>query len=73
MLERIEDGVNGLHFRAADPRSLADTIQRAISSPELWDQIRGQITDPYSMEKHLEMMVPLYRQLLELRTLSAAA
>ncbi len=29
MAEKVTDGVNGLHFRVGDPRSLAETMRRA--------------------------------------------
>ena len=34
MAEKVDDGVNGLHFRTGDPRSLAQAIRRATSSPD---------------------------------------
>jgi glycosyltransferase involved in cell wall biosynthesis len=64
MVERVRDGVNGLQFRARDPYSLADTIRRAVNHPELWDETRAQITDPYPMTKHLTIITELYQQLL---------
>jgi len=67
MVERIQDGVNGLHFRVRDPDSLAETIRRAVDSPGLWDQLRGQITNPHSMQDHLQVITGIYRQLLDSR------
>jgi glycosyltransferase involved in cell wall biosynthesis len=64
MVERIEHGVNGLHFRVGDPYNLADMIDRAVSSPELWDQLRAQITPPYSMDDHVDRVTGIYRDLL---------
>jgi len=64
MAERIQDGVNGLHFRVGDPDSLADTIRRAVGAPELWDKLRGQITDPHPMDEHLPIITGIYKQLL---------
>ena len=40
MAEKVTHGVNGLHFRAGDSRSLAQTIRTAVESPGLWDQLR---------------------------------
>jgi glycosyltransferase involved in cell wall biosynthesis len=73
MLERVQDGVNGLLFHVRDPDSLADTIRRAVGSPELWDQLRSQITEPHSMAEHLAVIIPFYRDLLAVRERSAAA
>ena len=73
MVERIGDGVNGLHFSVGDPYSLADTIRRAVSHPELWDQIRAQITDPHPMDAHLPVITDIYHQLLAHATPHSAA
>jgi glycosyltransferase involved in cell wall biosynthesis len=64
MKERVQDGINGLHFRARDPWSLADTIRRAVDSPELWDKVRSRITDPRTMDEHLTVITDIYRKLL---------
>ena len=64
MAEKVRDGVNGLHFRVRDPYSLADTIRRAVSTPELWDEIRAQITDPHTMDRYLETITAMYDELL---------
>jgi glycosyltransferase involved in cell wall biosynthesis len=64
MIERIEDGVNGLHFSVGDPLSLADTIGRAVNDPSLWDRLRAAIADPHSMPAHLEVISDLYRMVL---------
>jgi glycosyltransferase involved in cell wall biosynthesis len=65
MAEKVRHGVTGLHFRARDPYSLADTIRRAAASPELWDQLRANITDPRSLEEHLEAITGIYNMLLD--------
>jgi glycosyltransferase involved in cell wall biosynthesis len=64
LAERIEDGVNGLHFHVGDPYGLAEVIRRATSSPELWDEIRSRMTEPHAMADHLEVMTALYERLL---------
>jgi glycosyltransferase involved in cell wall biosynthesis len=35
MAEKVEDGVNGLHFRARDPESLAHVMWRCVEEPSL--------------------------------------
>jgi glycosyltransferase involved in cell wall biosynthesis len=64
MPERITDGVNGLHFRTADHHSLADTIQRAVENPRLWQTLRASITHPYPMAEHLNKLEHVYADLL---------
>lgn len=39
MAEMVTDGVDGLHFRAGDPVSLARVMSRAVSEPELWPRL----------------------------------
>jgi glycosyltransferase involved in cell wall biosynthesis len=75
MAEKVCDGVDGLHFRVGDPRSLAAVIERAVSTPGLWDSIRAQITGPHPMEQHLMVLGGFYHELLErsaARALTAA-
>lgn len=40
MAEKVENGVNGLHFRARDPIDLARAMRRCLEQPELWDRLR---------------------------------
>ena len=65
MLERIDDGVNGLHFRVGDPGSLAETIRYAVDTPGLWDEVRARIRNPHPMEDHLPVIYDLYNRLLD--------
>jgi glycosyltransferase involved in cell wall biosynthesis len=71
MVERIHHGVNGLHFRVGDPYSLADVIDRAVSTPGLWSRLRAGITEPPTMEEHLARIGEIYRELLERRAAGA--
>ena len=52
MAEKVKDGINGLHFVARDPRSLARTLERAVASPELWNSLRRGIPSVYRMDDH---------------------
>jgi glycosyltransferase involved in cell wall biosynthesis len=65
MAEKVLDGVNGLHFRAGDPRSLARQFKRAVESPALWNRLRSAIPDVHGMDRHVEVLVSLYEELLE--------
>jgi glycosyltransferase involved in cell wall biosynthesis len=64
MAEHVQDGVTGLHFRVRDSRSLAETIRGAVNNPALWDEMRGKIADPHSMDAHLETITDIYDELL---------
>jgi glycosyltransferase involved in cell wall biosynthesis len=73
MLERIEDGVNGLHFRVGDPDSLAARIAEAVQTPGLWEQMRSAMGNPHSMEQHLEAIYGIYERLLAGRAQAVGA
>lgn len=64
MAEQVAHGVNGLHFRVGDPRSLADTIRLAVDSPGLWETLRGGIPPVYTIEDQVATLTHLYRDLL---------
>jgi glycosyltransferase involved in cell wall biosynthesis len=61
MAEKVEDGVNGLHFRANDAASLAATIESAAGDPALWERLREGIKPVYRMETHARELLGLYR------------
>jgi glycosyltransferase involved in cell wall biosynthesis len=65
MAEKVTDGVNGLHFRARDPQSLAQTIRRAASSPGLWETLRSGIPEIYRIEDSVATLSEIYRNLLD--------
>jgi glycosyltransferase involved in cell wall biosynthesis len=65
MAEKVTDGIDGLHFRARDPVSLADTIERAVGTPGLWQSLRDGIEEVHAMDKHVERLSDLYEELLE--------
>lgn len=67
MAEKVTDGVNGLHFRAGDPGSLAETIERAVGTPGLWERLRAGIPEVHPIERHVDHLTTLYDQLIEER------
>jgi glycosyltransferase involved in cell wall biosynthesis len=67
MAEKVTDGTDGLHFHAGHPESLADTIERAVTSPDLWQTLRSGISDIYTMEEHMRSLASIYEELLEMR------
>jgi glycosyltransferase involved in cell wall biosynthesis len=65
MAEKVEAGVNGLHFRAHDPASLAETIREAVTTDGLWERLRGGIPRVYGMDAHVKSLSKTYFELLE--------
>ena len=67
MAEKVTQGVNGLHFSVGDPRSLANVIRTAVTTPGLWDELREGIPPVYGMEEHVASLSSTYSELLERR------
>lgn len=67
MAEKVRHGVDGLHFRAGDPASLADTIREAVSTPGLWSELREGIRPVYAIEDSVRTLADLYEALLASR------
>lgn len=64
MAEKVTDGVNGLHFRAGDPRSLARVLHRATTESGLWERLREGIPEVHPMDVHVDRLVQLYTDLM---------
>jgi len=59
--EKVSDGTDGLHFRAADPADLARVLRLAAATPGLWEKLRANVRPPYPMTDHLTRLLELYR------------
>jgi glycosyltransferase involved in cell wall biosynthesis len=70
MAENVADGVNGLHFRVNDPRSLAETMLRVMRSPQLCEEIRAGIAPVHRMDTHVDTLTRIYSRLLQRTGLS---
>jgi glycosyltransferase involved in cell wall biosynthesis len=71
MAEKVTDCVNGLHFRAGDPHSLAEALHRAVDLPDLWKTLHDGIPEIYGIEDAVKTMSSIYRGLLEERATAA--
>jgi len=65
MAEKVSDGVNGLHFRVGNATSLAATLERAILTPGLWEDLHGRLPAVYGMDDHISSLAALYADLRE--------
>jgi glycosyltransferase involved in cell wall biosynthesis len=61
MAEKVQDGVDGLHFRVGSAGDLARCIERAATSAGLWEKLRGGIRQPPSIEDTVARLLELYR------------
>ena len=64
MAEKVDHGVNGLHFRAGDPVHLADTLAEAAGNDALWSHLRQGIPDILSLDEALAELEKIYRELI---------
>jgi len=67
MAEKVNDGVDGIHFRAGDAVSLARTIERATKNARLWQKLRDGVSEPYAMDAHVTRLLELYEETIEQR------
>jgi hypothetical protein len=73
MAEKVIDGVNGLHFRAGDPLSLAETIQRAATTKALWEKLVAGIPKVCRVEDEVDELSEIYSDLLDEKASGALA
>jgi glycosyltransferase involved in cell wall biosynthesis len=66
MAEKVRHGVDGLHFRARDAKSLAARLVEA-RDPALWSRLRGGIRPPAAPADAAAAHLQHYRSLLALR------
>jgi glycosyltransferase involved in cell wall biosynthesis len=71
MAEKVTDGVDGLHFRCGDPRDLAKVLERAVSSPGLWERLSAGIRPVHDLDTHVANLTRLYRRLISERLAGA--
>jgi len=69
--EIVEDKINGLLFRAQDPKDLADKIRFLWENEELSGRIgkvnREKVADNYSRQKYYERLMLLYQEAIRLK------
>jgi glycosyltransferase involved in cell wall biosynthesis len=64
MAEAVRDGTDGLHFSRGDARSLAETMQRAIELPGLWQRLVNDIQAPRTIQDAADEHLALYNGLI---------
>lgn len=73
MAEKVRHGIDGLHFRAGDPRSLAAALREAVTSPRLARRLRTGIPPIFDMEEHVANVTALYDELTARRAMEVPA
>jgi glycosyltransferase involved in cell wall biosynthesis len=67
MAESVTSEVNGLHFNVGNPASLAAVMQRAATTPGLWEQLVAGIPPVTDIGDHVATLAEIYRTLIERR------
>lgn len=73
MAEKVTHGVNGLHFRAGDARSLAAALRGAVGDARLAHRLRAGIPPIFDMEEHVANVTALYDELSTARQAAEVA
>jgi glycosyltransferase involved in cell wall biosynthesis len=60
MAEKVEHGVNGLHFRHGSSFDLADKIALCVTDRSLRDKLRNNIEAPLNITQCVEQHLPIY-------------
>ncbi len=68
MTEAIQDGVNGLLFKRADPRSLRSALTRLRDESGLAESLRQNLPQVKTLPQNAEEFVELYRSLKATRS-----
>ena len=63
MAEMVRDGVDGLHFRVADPASLAATMRRATDDPREWERLVAGMASARTIDESADDHLALYRHI----------
>jgi glycosyltransferase involved in cell wall biosynthesis len=66
MSEKVNDGVNGLHFRRRNAAHLAETMLYAAETHGVWEELRAGIPadPPRWMHDHVDILGEVYTRLL---------
>lgn len=62
MAEKVQDGVNGLHFRTGSAESLVDKLTVALGTPGLWERLRANAPKPLTPQGAARQHLALYRE-----------
>jgi glycosyltransferase involved in cell wall biosynthesis len=63
MLEKVEDGVNGLHFTARNSAALADVLRKAAGNVDLWRHLCFGRNPPPPMDEMTGALIELYESI----------
>ncbi|HXV31262.1 MAG TPA: glycosyltransferase family 4 protein [Sinorhizobium sp.] len=65
MAEKVQDGKDGLHFRAGSAQDLADRFVEVLGEPQAWERLNATMRPPTGHIHSAREHAALYRRLLE--------
>jgi glycosyltransferase involved in cell wall biosynthesis len=60
MAEKVRDGIDGLHFRAASPEDLAERLGQAVGDAALWERLAAAAPPPPDLARFAAEHLALY-------------
>ncbi|MFC2023351.1 glycosyltransferase family 4 protein [Chloroflexota bacterium] len=64
LAEKVQNGVDGLHFPPGDAGSLCGTLQRLAAEADLLPRLRGALPAPMGINEHVRKVEELYGNVL---------
>jgi glycosyltransferase involved in cell wall biosynthesis len=61
MAEKVRDGIDGFHFRAGDPRSLAELFATLGRAPERLQTMQSTMRRPLSIDETMARIIGVYQ------------
>jgi glycosyltransferase involved in cell wall biosynthesis len=61
MAEKVRDGIDGCHFRAGDPRALAELLASLSRAPERLQAMQATIGRPPSIAETTSQIIGVYQ------------
>lgn len=63
MAEKVQNGIDGLHFRVGSVESLADRLGEALRDPALWSELSANAPPPPNPQAIVAQHTELYRDI----------
>jgi glycosyltransferase involved in cell wall biosynthesis len=73
MAEKVQHGVDGLHFRVGSVESLADRLTQALGDPALWSELSANAPTPPDPRRVVHEHLKAYRSIASTRPALTAA
>ena len=72
MAEKVNDGIDGIHFKVGSPKQLANRIEAVVNGEYSWDELHENTRAPLSVPDSADAHLALYADLKRAATLRIA-